>query len=130
VTDRRSLGRLGEGKAEGYLVAQGYRILERNWRSPSGEVDLIAAEGEVYVFVEVKLRRGRAFGAPEEAVTAAKQERLAATAWAYLDSIGETEADWRIDVVAIEVASTGRVLRFDHYRNAVEELPGHDRRSD
>ncbi len=66
---RQRLGRWGEGVAATHLEAHGYTILARNWRCAAGEIDLVARDGETLVFVEVKTRRGRAYGAPEEALT-------------------------------------------------------------
>lgn len=119
--NRQQSGRRGEREAERFLVDRGYRILERNWRSAHGEIDLIAGDGETIVFVEVKLRRGTAFGAPEEAVTPAKQRHLVDSAQDYLEQKGMEGADWRIDVVAIELRPGGAIARLDHFPDAVEE---------
>ena len=73
---RKALGRLGEELVARALAARGYRIRERNWRCPAGELDIVAEDGDVLAFVEVKTRRGREFGTPEEAVTPAKQAKL------------------------------------------------------
>jgi len=73
----RSLGARGESIAARYLEGAGYRILERNWRGGrSGELDIVAAEGEAIVAVEVKTRAGIGYGHPLEAVTAAKARRV------------------------------------------------------
>jgi putative endonuclease len=119
--NRQQAGRRGEREAERFLRDRGYRILERNWRSAHGEIDLIAGDGETIVFVEVKLRRGTAFGRPEEAVTPAKQRHLVDSAQDYLEEKGMEEADWRIDVVAIELHPGGALARLDHFIDAVEE---------
>ncbi|HFD39637.1 MAG TPA: YraN family protein [Anaerolineae bacterium] len=116
--DRRGLGRHGEDLAARYLTAQSYTILTRNWRCAHGELDLVARDGDCLVLVEVRTRRGRALGTPEESITPAKQARLVDLAWAYVqeqDWVGE----WRIDVVAIEMDRRGRLLRMEHYENAV-----------
>ena len=117
-----SLGPWGEEVASRHLQAKGYRIVDRNWRAASGELDLVARDGDALVFVEVKARASGAFGSPEEAVTAGKQRRLQRAAWAYLEAHDALEADWRIDVIAIERRG-GRVVRLDHYVNAVEYDP-------
>lgn len=70
------LGRRGERAAEKYLRRHGYRIVTRNFRAAGAEIDLIAMDGDTLVFVEVKTRRNRAAGAPEEAVDARKQSRM------------------------------------------------------
>ena len=116
--DRQGLGRRGEELAAQQLAAKGYQILARNWRCETGELDLVAREGECLVLVEVRTRRGRSMGSPEESITAAKQARLIALGEAYVQE-NDWRGDWRIDVVAIEMGRQGRVLRIDHYENAV-----------
>jgi len=116
--DRRGLGRRGEEMAADHLARKGYQIVARNWRCEVGELDLVAVDGDRLAFVEVRTRRGRAMGTPEESITPAKQARLVELAWAYLQA-HDWEGDWRIDVVAIEMDRRGRLLRVDHYENAV-----------
>ena len=116
--DRQGLGRRGEELAAQQLAAKGYQILARNWRCETGELDLVAREGECLVLVEVRTRRGRSMGSPEESITAAKQARLISLGEAYVQE-NDWRGDWRIDVVAIEMGRQGRVLRIDHYENAV-----------
>lgn len=121
--NRKERGDRGEREAEAFLTAQGYEILERNWKARVGEIDLIAVDGETIVMVEVKVRSRRAWATPEEAVTSSKQRRLIETAWAYLEKSGGMDRDWRIDVVAIETSTSGEIARLDHYRDAVREPP-------
>lgn len=116
--DRRGLGRRGESLAARYLAERGYVILDRNWRCDAGELDLVARDGDSLVCVEVRTRRGRSLGSPEESITAAKQERLRNLAWAYMIEL-DWAGDCRIDVVAIEMDRRGRLQRIDHYENAV-----------
>lgn len=116
--DRRGLGRWGEDLAAGALAAKGYELLARNWRCPRGELDLVARQGECLVLVEVRTRRGLEYGSPEESITTAKQARLAALAEAYVQAVS-WPGDWRVDVVAVEADERGRLLRLDHYENAV-----------
>ena len=115
---KRGLGNRGEYLAAQMLVANGYRLLARNWRCPIGELDLVAEQGGSLVCVEVRTRRGESFGSPEESITAAKRARLAALAEAYVQAT-DWPGDWRIDVIAIELDAQGRVSRMDHYQNAV-----------
>ncbi|MBE0635020.1 YraN family protein [Candidatus Bipolaricaulota bacterium] len=89
-----------EDKACNYLKQQGYRIVARNWRTRTGEVDIIARDGDVVVFVEVKARSSDGFGGPEAAVGHAKQQRLIAAARAFLEET-RCELSARFDVVAI-----------------------------
>lgn len=121
MTDaRRSLGAAGERLAAEFLVGQGCSLLARNWRSGSlGEIDLVAQDGACLVVVEVRTRRGQRFGTAEESVTPRKQARLVSLAEAYV-----TETGWagpvRIDVVAIQLAANGSLLRINHLRDAVQ----------
>ncbi len=115
---RRGLGRRGEELALRHLLAKGYRLVVRNWRCRAGELDLVMLDGDWLVCVEVRTRRGQALGSPEESVTAAKQARLVALGETYVQDHGWT-GDWRIDVVAVEMDPAGRLLRVDHYENAV-----------
>ena len=78
------IGRWGEAEAAAYLEGKGYRILESNYRSRYGEIDLIAAKGNIVAFVEVKLRKSPDFAAAREYVDRRKQDRLRATASMYL----------------------------------------------
>jgi putative endonuclease len=116
--DRRGLGRHGEDLAARHLAAQGYEILERNWRCPAGELDLVARDGDCLAFVEVRTRRGPEMGSPEESVTLAKQARLVILAETYLLA-HDWPGPWRIDVVAVEMDAHSRLQRLDHYENAV-----------
>jgi putative endonuclease len=112
---RQDLARRGETLAALLLRCKGYRIAARNWRCSFGEIDIIAWEREMLVFVEVKARRDRALGAPEEAVTTAKQQRLVRLAQAYLATRSGPPPPCRFDVIAVE----GRTLpRVRHLRNA------------
>ena len=101
---RRQLGDQGEDLAVAALKKQGYKILERNYVTPLGEIDLIAKEGKTVVVVEVKTRRGSRFGAPQEAVNPGKQGRLRRLADYYLKQKGLTGNPVRFDVVAVTLA--------------------------
>lgn len=118
ATSRRKLGQWGESVAAIHLEAKGYRIVERNWRCARGEIDLVAQAGQLWVFVEVKTRRGRDVGTPEEGLTAHKSQHLLDLAQAYLFE-KELDVDWRIDLVAVELDESGKLLRCDHIPNAV-----------
>lgn len=116
---RQGLGRLGERLAVQALEQAGVRILARNWRCPLGEVDIVGREGDVLVVVEVKTRRGRQAGTPEQGVDERKQARLCALAQAYAESTG-WEGAVRIDVVGIELDNRGHLLRVSHWREAMD----------
>jgi len=117
-SDRRGLGRHGEELAARHLEDKGYQIVTRNWRCRAGEIDLVVRDGDALAFVEVRTRRGKAFGSPEESITPAKQARLATLAETYIQEEA-WPGNWRIDVVAVEMDARGRLLRIDHYDNAV-----------
>jgi putative endonuclease len=112
------LGRRGEELAARLLAGKKYRLVVRNWRCPIGEIDLVAEDESCLVFVEVRTRRGSSLGTPEESITAAKQARLIALAESYVQSTG-WPGEWRIDVIAVEMDGRGRLVRLDHYENAV-----------
>lgn len=116
---RGATGRRGENIAASWLTSRGYRIIERNWRRPCGELDLIAERDGEVIAVEVKTRRGDAMGAPEEAITPAKSRKLIATLQTYLMERGDEQARCRIDVIAVRLDHTGRWLEIVQYPNAV-----------
>lgn len=119
MTDnRKRLGAWGESVAALQLEADGYRIVAKNWRCGHGEIDLIAQSGTELVFVEVKTRRGRGMGTPEEGLTTAKQKKLLKLAQLYVAE-HDLDVDWRIDLMAVELDKTGKLLRCEHIPNAV-----------
>ena len=105
--NRRALGARGESLAGDWYVDRGYTILERNWRTRSGELDLILESGGVIVFCEVKTRTSDAFGAGVEAVTRDKQLRIRRLATEWLDTQDRSHRGLRFDVVSILVPRTG-----------------------
>lgn len=117
-----SLGRFGESYAVGYLTRRGLRILDRNVRYRVGEIDIVALDGQTYVFVEVKCRRTSTFGSPEESITARRYQHIVLAGQSYLQSIGSPDAACRIDLVAIEVDASGRVTRC-HLFSGLEMPP-------
>ena len=96
-----ALGSGGERAAADFLLARGYHVLERNFRCRGGEIDLIALDGGTLVFVEVKVRRTLARGAPIEAVTAVKQARVRRAAQEYLTFCGRVFPRIRFDVISV-----------------------------
>jgi putative endonuclease len=116
---KNQLGRKGEAAAAGHLASLGYAVRARNVRTPYGELDLVAVHGESTVFIEVKTRRSRRYGLPEEAVTARKKSHLTASAQYYIQKHGLSAMPWRIDVVAVECDRAGNVQRIEVFENAV-----------
>ncbi len=96
-----AVGDYGERLAARYLVGRGMTILDRNWRCPHGEIDIVAADGDCVVVCEVKTRRTVAFGDPLEAVTQRKAARLRRLAAAWLAEHERHAGSVRIDVVGI-----------------------------
>ena len=117
---RRDLGAFGERVAAAHLEAKGYRIRARNFRCREGEIDIVAEDGDCLVFVEVRTRRGDAFGTPAESVTVAKERRLLTVARAYLQEHTDVPPNQRIDVIAIEL-SRGRLLAVQHIEGAIAD---------
>lgn len=116
------LGNRGERAAARYLREQGFRILAQGYRTPLGEIDLIAIEGDCVVFVEVKTRRTCDAGDPVEAVDRAKQTQLTRLALAFLKQQGWLERRARFDVIAILWPEDGAEPELRHYRNAFEAV--------
>lgn len=118
---RRRLGDAGEDLAVAYLEAQGYRIVTRNWRLASaelrGELDVVAACEGTLVFVEVKTRRGEAFGGPLLAVSRSKQAKVRALAAVFLRSSQRRAPLIRFDVIAVWLRP-GATSRLEHFPGA------------
>ncbi len=115
-TYRAAVGARGERIAAALLERGGYTVRERNYHCRYGEIDLVCAHGATLVFCEVKLRRSSDYGAPEEAITPRKLSRLTLAAQTYLAEQGLEDADWRLDVVAIELDQRGAVARTALYQ--------------
>ena len=121
MTSRRALGDFGERVAVAHLEAKGYRILATKFRVREGEVDIVAQQGEVVAFVEVKTRRGDAMGSALEAIDRAKARRLLLVADSYAQEHPELPEGRRIDLIAIDLDGGGRVVSVQHIESAVEE---------
>lgn len=120
MATRSEVGAHGETLAVRHLTGRGYAVRDRNWRHGRGELDIVAERDGTIVFVEVRARRGDGFGAPEETLTPSKRAKLVETAEAYLAEHGLDDADWRVDVIAIDLDARLRVTRLEHFENAVE----------
>jgi putative endonuclease len=110
-----ALGKSGEQAAAEYLQSCGLRILDRNWRSADGEIDIVAAERHVLVVCEVKSRSGLRYGSPLEAVSRAKRSRLRRLAVQWLNAHGVRFDQVRIDVVGLVYEGTGG-FTIEHVR--------------
>jgi len=113
---QQTIGNLGEEKATLFLQEIGYKILERNWRFSKAEIDIIAKDGEVLVFVEVKSKSYTFFGAPEESVSAYKENLIIDAAHQYMIKIGH---DWeiRFDIISI-VFDKNKNASITHFKDA------------
>jgi putative endonuclease len=118
TTSNRSVGQWGETVAAEYLMDHGYTILDRNARTSHGEIDLVARQGSVTVFVEVKTRTSNRFGPPETAITGKKRAHIIASCQAYLQLHPELDGDCRLDVVAIQHDRSNKVTSLVHFENA------------
>ena len=118
---RQVLGRWGEGLAAEFLVARGLEILSKNFRTPDGEIDLIAKKGDDLVFVEVKTRRNTLYSYPEEAINDEKIEHLESAAGWYLLQHPEYENNWRLDVVTVIGTPDTGEPRVDWFENVTAE---------
>jgi putative endonuclease len=114
--ERLSLGRWGEEEAARFLQRLGLKIVERNLRTPVGEIDIIARQGKTLVFVEVKTRRSDAFGTPQEAVGPTKQRQIIRAAQWFLGDGKGRGLQPRFDVVAVRPGPQG--ARVEHIVNA------------
>jgi putative endonuclease len=105
--ERLKFGREGESAALRFLKKKGYRILEKNFRSKVGEIDIIAEQDGVIVFVEVKARADHEFGHPLNALTPAKQKKIIQTAQSFLSRKRISDKPMRFDVVALTSDAEG-----------------------
>jgi putative endonuclease len=121
-TARQGLGRTGERLAAETLLSKGYCILERNFRCRQGEIDIVAEDEQDIVFVEVKARRGVSYGLPEDALTMRKRRKLIEVASYYLDLHMCSNRSWRIDVVAVQFNSSGKLEEIRIYKHAVTDI--------
>jgi putative endonuclease len=117
---RKVLGDRGEAEAEKALKKDGYKIVERNYRTKYGEIDIIALDGQTLAFIEVKTRSSNAYGAPGEAVDFRKQERIIKSSMHYISEVCKgKESESRFDVVAIEVEpGAGKEFKIEIIKDA------------
>lgn len=108
------IGKWGEKAAAEYLEGRGYLILDKNIRTPYGEIDIIASLEGIIIFVEVKTRTSRSFGLPEEGLTTRKLAHMLACAEYYA---AEHELDtWQCDAIAVE-GRPGAATQIEHFEN-------------
>ena len=116
---KQLLGATGEEIAVDYLISQGYGVFDRNWRSKSGEIDIIASEKfnsqDELIFIEVKTRSSRDYGDPIEAISATKYLRMYRLALEWLSENSASREAWRLDVISI-VISRAQEIEIDHLK--------------
>jgi putative endonuclease len=107
----KELGRRGEDLAVKLCCARGLQVVEKNYRTPFGEIDIIAKDRDVLVFIEVKSRAGDAYGAPFEAVTRRKREKIRKVAMSYMKRFRK-EIPARFDVISVSMAGGAPSLEY------------------
>lgn len=119
---QKNHGDWGEDLAASFLLGEGFEVLERNWRFKRAEIDVIAREKGILVFIEVKTRANTFFGRPEEMVRTTKKHLLYDAAMAYMRSVGY-EWEIRFDIIAI-TGEPEKGVEIAHFRDAF--FPGLD----
>lgn len=114
------IGKYGEDLAEKFLKDKGYMVLERNYKKPWGEIDIVCCHGKKIIFVEVKTqnKNNKFFIRPEENITIFKRRQIIKASMAYLSRKKWLDRDWQIDVVAVELDRDG-YFDIRHIENAI-----------
>jgi putative endonuclease len=122
MKDKRKIatGKEGEKIAADFLKKNGYRIIDKNFRCPLGEIDIVAREKGAIVFVEVKTRKSSKLGYPEQAVGIRKQKKMSQLAMWYLQKKKIIDTSARFDVVAITMLSSGNEIKL--FKNAFDYI--------
>jgi putative endonuclease len=116
MAHNQRIGKWGEDIAAEHLAKRGHEVLARNARTPYGEIDIVARQGDSIIFVEVKTRTSNKMGLPEESITARKREHMLNAAQHYA---AEHEIDrWQIDVISIE-GKPGQQPKITYFENAL-----------
>ena len=116
---RQNLGDWGEKLAKKYLEKIGYQIIDQKWRKKEGEIDLIALDKNVLVFIEVKTRKSDKFGTPAESITEKKQEKMVKCIQRYLEENCQCQQlQIRLDIILIKMNK--RKVHLEHLKNPVE----------
>lgn len=118
--EKIAIGKLGEDLACSYLRKRGYKILDRNFRTIFGEIDIVAKSKGSLTFIEVKTRATDSFGPPYLAITKLKESHIIKSALFYLNARKLREAQWRIDIVSVKLNCSHKVEYISLIENAVE----------
>ena len=120
TTQKQNIGKLGEDVAVKYLENHGYKILERNYRKPWGEIDIVAQQSDELVFVEVKPQNQEFEWRPEENVTRHKKRQLSKIINTYLkEHRVYSEIDFRVDVLGIIINDETKIAQIEHIQNII-----------
>lgn len=117
MTYQKKIGNIGEAIAADYLREKGYQLLDYNFITRYGELDLVALDTDCVVFVEVKTRTSATFGTPESSITPAKFDRLCSAGLLWMQAHPEVPDSWRIDAVAIILNRQETLLDIQHFIN-------------
>lgn len=114
--DHKKLGKVGESLVEDYLIKKGYLILDNNYLKRVGEIDLVTFDPQKkeIAFIEVKTRRTKTFGHPEEAVTKNKLLKIEKAALSWLDENKKFEEPWRIDILSVEFKKEPVIIHLEN----------------
>jgi len=118
-TLKQQIGQLGERAAQKYLQNKGYAIIEQNYYSRFGEIDIVAKEGERFVFVEVKTRTNVNYGLPEQSVGRRKHSKVSKTIQDYFWKKKIVTENYRFDVIAVFLNMTTNMAKIKHYRAVI-----------
>lgn len=121
VMEKIKLGKLGESCAENFLLSQNYTIIQKNFHSRFGEIDIIALYENELIFVEVKTRTSLRFGTPQEAVNYQKCRKILKTGLCFLNSSTKKyRSNLRIDVIAVELDQNCKLKNISHFKNILD----------
>ncbi len=113
---KQELGKSGEDRAVNFLQQKGFSVIKKNYRTPDGEIDIIAQDGDTIVFVEVKSRRSLSYGAPEAAVDSMKKNQIKKIANQFISHYQLFDRDCRFDIVALYYE--GQAVQIKYIPNA------------
>ena len=116
MAEHNFVGKIGENLARQYLEKNGYEIIEQNYKTKYGEIDLVCQKGRELIVTEVRTKIGENFGTPEESLTKKKVRKVWLNALAYV-SKNSWKGNYRVDAVCIVLKFGGGVERIEHYEN-------------
>ena len=116
MSHNQRIGKWGEAIAAEHLAKRGFELIARNARTPYGEIDIVARQGDITVFVEVKTRTSNKMGLPEDSITARKRQHMISAAEHY--AAGHEIDHWQIDVISVE-EKPGMKPKITYFENAV-----------